>query len=96
MNFLWSNWGGSPIPDQHRATFERVARDAKADQVKIVVWGYTHIPMQALNDGVWIFNPGAVIAAGSRSCAVLSLPEYEFEVIHIDTKRAIDIDLLKI
>jgi predicted phosphodiesterase len=48
----------------------------------------------ALVDGVWIFNPGSVSAAGSRSCAVLTLPECAFEVLHTDTGEAVKIDSL--
>jgi putative phosphoesterase len=81
-------------PTSRRATFERVAREARADQAEIVVVGHTHIPMQALVDGVWIFNPGSVSAAGSRSCAVLTLPECAFEVLHTDTGEAVKIDSL--
>lgn len=78
-------------PTSRRATFERVAREAQIDQAEIVVLGHTHIPMRALVDGVWIFNPGSVTAAGSRSGAVLTLPECEFWVFDIDTGYEIDV-----
>lgn len=73
-------------PESRPATFERVAREAQAD---VVILGHTHIPMRACVGGVWIFNPGSISAAGSRTCGILTLPDCAFDVYSLDSGRQV-------
>lgn len=89
----WSNllylFPGSP---QH--IFEQVAEQTRAAGAGAVILGHTHLPMAGQVDGVWILNPGSVCGAyssGSRTCAVLTLPEYTFEVFEFETGQPVRI-----
>lgn len=67
---------------------ERVAREADAE---FVIIGHTHIPTQVQINGTHILNPGSVcrniIDRGSHTCAILTLPNFLFEVFEIDSGR---------
>lgn len=76
------------FPTSRRGTFERVAAEAQAIRSQIVILGHTHTPMAARVDNIQIYNPGSVCgiqSSGSRSCAVLTLPECKYEVFGIKT-----------
>lgn len=80
------------FPGSLSSMFKRVARHASIVQAQVVILGHTHLPMQALINDVHILNPGSVAgthASGSRSCGVLTLPEFEFSVFSIATGDAI-------
>ena len=67
-------------PESRPGLYRRVAEAAQAD---FVVLGHTHVPMLAQVGATWIANPGSVSAAGSRTCAVLSIPDGAFQVFLI-------------
>jgi putative phosphoesterase len=82
----WSNllyvFPGSP-----RRVFDQVSEQTKAAGASAVILGHTHLPMAGQVDGVWILNPGSVCgtyASGSRTCGVLTLPDYTFEVFGLE------------
>jgi putative phosphoesterase len=77
----WSNMQYL-YPNSPHDLFNLVAEAAKVD---VVVLGHTHIPMWVAVHETLIVNPGSVSADGSRTCAVLSLPEGSLEVFKIDT-----------
>jgi putative phosphoesterase len=71
-------------------------RVASAAQAEVVILGHTHLPMLAQVDGVWIVNPGSVCGthtSGSRTCAILTLPDGSFEVYDIARKRRVTADV---
>lgn len=73
------------------ARFKAIAAESRAD---VIVLGHTHEPMQTRVRGVWFFNPGSVYSGEERSshtCALLTLPECHFEVLHIGTGQRLDV-----
>jgi putative phosphoesterase len=61
---------------------------AAADGANAIIIGHTHEPMRILIDGTWIFNPGSVYQnrfVEGQSCAILSLPDFEFTVYDLAT-----------
>ncbi len=62
-------------------------RAITAPDVRAVILGHTHRPMDVQYEGLRILNPGSVEGnrhEASRSCAVLTLPSLEYEVFEID------------
>lgn len=63
--------------------FKTIAARNDAD---IILCGHTHRPMDVCYAGVRFLNPGSVCgrqSAGSRTCAVLTLPTLEFQVFDL-------------
>ncbi|MDX2162861.1 MAG: YfcE family phosphodiesterase [bacterium] len=57
------------------------------DDVKAIILGHTHVPMQMIYKDLRIFNPGSVEGnrySSTRSCAILTVPSLEYEVYEID------------
>lgn len=66
-------------------TLRRLVDYAQAD---VVIVGHTHIPMHMRVGGTHIINPGAVwseLTEDYRTCAVLWLPEFRFQVFDLRT-----------
>lgn len=77
------------------ARFKALALEARAD---VIILGHTHEPMLTRVQGVWFLNPGSVYGGeerGSHTCALLTLPECHFEVLHIVEQRVVDVPLLR-
>lgn len=71
---------------------KKVLDTANAD---IVILGHTHVPMKLKINQKWIFNSGAL--AGNRenlqrTCGILRLPEVEFELFDVDTKKPVKLE----
>ncbi len=73
-------------PQTRPYIFKRIVELADAD---ILILGHTHIPMRAHIEGRWVLNPGSVSERGSRTCAILTLPELCFSVYDIVTSEPI-------
>lgn len=78
------------MPTSGHEDFEHVASEAQAD---IVILGHTHLPMYVLINGVHLLNPGSVCHKtdfqDSRTCAVLTLPQFSFEVFRVGDGQCI-------
>ncbi len=103
---LTFNWAGKSVllahgsprnrnvfihPFKSRRVFLEVIEQAQTD---IVILGHTHEPMIVCVDEHWIFNPGSVCwldSDGSGTCAVLTLPDCQFEVYRIRHGRPIEV-----
>lgn len=91
----WSNTEhifSSVAPDVCRKIFE-------ATEADIVVLGHTHIPMKLQLDDKWILNAGALCGNRTdlkRTCGILTLPQIQFEVFDIKTKKALELETTKI
>lgn len=75
----------------HRDIYLTIIDTAQAD---IVIVGHTHEPLIVHIDDTWIFNPGSVCRLdtdGSGTCAVLTLPNCQFDVYRISHGRAIGV-----
>jgi putative phosphoesterase len=75
--------------------FRRVIDEAHAD---CIVFGHTHEPMKAQIDDVWLFNPGSVYRnrfEDTQSCAVLSLPNFEYVVYDLERGERMRIPFLR-
>lgn len=90
----WSNnihvFSQSSLP-----LFRRIIDEAQAD---CIVFGHTHEPMKAQIDNVWMFNPGSVYRnrfEDSQTCAVLSLPEFQYTVYDLQRGEPIRIPFLR-
>jgi putative phosphoesterase len=84
------------FPKTERHVFKRIVRDVDAD---IVILGHTHVPFRAWINNIWIFNPGSLCGthcAGSRTCAILTLPNVTFEVFDIASRKTIEVPFLEI
>lgn len=73
-------------PQTRPYIFKRIVELADAD---ILILGHTHIPMRAYIEGRWVLNPGSVSERGSRTCAILTLPELCFSVYDLVTGKPI-------
>jgi len=76
-------------PNDPPARFEWVAAAAESD---IVLLGHTHTPMYRVMGTTRILNPGSVChgaVAGSGTCAVLSLPEWQYTVLSVVTGQPV-------
>lgn len=76
------------FPAAPAPVFERLAKHAGREGAGAVVLGHTHLPMQTVMKGVHIVNPGSVAGTftnGSRTCAILTLPERDFKVYDIES-----------
>jgi putative phosphoesterase len=76
-------------PNAEKHVFRRITYETSAD---VVILGHTHLPMAARVRNVRIYNPGSVCGkhtGGSQSCAILTLPDYQFEVFKIHTGHAL-------
>lgn len=80
-------------PNTPQPRLRELARTADAD---IVVAGHTHQPMDLRVRGMHFINPGSVCLRasdenqqehGSYTCAVLSLPDYKFQVFDLKTGK---------
>lgn len=70
---------------------------AEAIQADIALVGHIHSPLRAKVENVWIFNPGSICGrhyAGSRTCAMLQLPESDFQVFSLDNGLLIETPVL--
>lgn len=70
--------------------------EADAD---VIILGHTHSPMQVKCRGVRFYNPGSVAKDEERSshtCAVLTLPECEYQVFKIATGKRVDVPMVTI
>jgi putative phosphoesterase len=75
---------------------ERIQQAVKEAEADILILGHTHIPMVLQYEGVWLFNPGSVYGnrdSERRTCAILTLPELQFEVFDIETGEQIRVTL---
>jgi putative phosphoesterase len=70
------------LPDSRPGLFQKIAQKSEAD---VVVLGHTHQPLYAQIGPVLILNPGSIYSVGSRTCAMLTLPQKEFTVYQVDT-----------
>lgn len=76
------------FPESDHHVFELVAHSAASD---IVILGHTHEPMIARRRGLMILNPGSVTAhRGSGTCAVLTLPEFNFTVYRVASGERVE------
>jgi putative phosphoesterase len=82
------------FPTRSRHIFERIVREAQAD---IVILGHTHMPMCIQIGKTFIVNPGAIGGNrdGQTTCAILSLPAFEFQVYSLETALVINLQHLK-
>ena len=84
------------LPTSERHVLKRVAREANAD---IVILGHTHVPLVAHVGTTWIFNPGSICGrytSGTSTCAILMLPNIEFQVFHLDSGQPLQVPLTRI
>lgn len=75
-------------------TYKTIARHSEAD---VIIFGHTHTPMQGFYEGVWFFNPGALVGGGRdnrRTCATLSIPDCRYRVFDLATGEAISVPFL--
>ncbi|MBI5927888.1 MAG: metallophosphoesterase family protein [Chloroflexi bacterium] len=73
-------------PQSRPIIFKRILKIAEAD---ILILGHTHVPMRVNVEGRWVLNPGSVSERGSRTCAILTLPEIRFVVYDIVTGKIV-------
>lgn len=87
---------GSPLsnsqylmPAMPDSMFRKILRDVDAD---IVICGHTHSPMLRKVGDMLLLNPGSVCNSPnnreSHTCAILSLPDKNFNVFFTDTGEA--------
>lgn len=74
--------------------FQRLARENMQD-ADVVILGHTHTPMRVQIGKLWVFNPGSVqgnryMYRPTHTCAILRVPELEFEVYDILTGQRAD------
>lgn len=75
------------FPDSRQSTFERLLSEYGTDY-DILILGHTHQPMHAMIEHLHIFNAGSIYGITGRdshTCAILSLPDYEFTVYDVET-----------
>ena len=73
---------------------KRLKRVLRRTSVDVVLLGHTHRPMRLRVGDVWVLNPGSVCTGRSRdshTCAVLSLPTMDFEVIDVATGATVEL-----
>ncbi len=71
------------FPDDIPKAFKRKARGFDTD---VLILGHTHRPMCIPYRGMWLVNPGSVCGQrprDSHTCAILTLPTMDFEVIEL-------------
>jgi putative phosphoesterase len=79
------------FPDMDERHFHQVSAATQAD---VIVLGHTHLPMCIRIGGRWIVNPGSVSlnrVDETRTCAVLHVPEFAFEVFDLSTQNRIPV-----
>ena len=84
------------LPTSERHVFKRVAREANTD---IVILGHTHVPLVARVGTTWVFNPGSIsgrYTSGTRTSAILTLPDIIFQVFHLDSGQPLQVPLTRI
>lgn len=79
------------FPDSHISRFQGVIDDAQSD---ILILGHTHMPMCVQVNDKWILNAGSTYRnrhADNRTCAILKLPDIQFNVYDLDTRERVNI-----
>lgn len=79
------------------ARFQAIASESDAD---IIIIGHTHEVMQVRVGDVWFLNPGSVwhnrFGSVKHTCAVLTLPDFDFEVFDIVTGYPIAVPVIEL
>jgi putative phosphoesterase len=85
------------FPDSPAKLFKGVAEEAQAD---VVIVGHTHMPLTVRVKGSCIIlNPGSIyfgFMEDASTCAVLTLPNCEFQVFDVDTGMSIEVERVDI
>jgi putative phosphoesterase len=95
--YLWEGYTvclahGTPLSNMlylfPESTPERFQEVVDAAQADIIILGHTHVVMDIRFGDVRILNPGALCGSRldheNRTCAILTLPEFKFEVWDVD------------
>ncbi len=78
------------MPGAPRVLYEQALAEAGTDTLIV---GHTHIPLQASIGGRLVLNPGSVCGmytGGSRTCAILTLPERTWQVFSLSDGHPAD------
>lgn len=74
-----------------KSPVQRFQEAVEAAQCDMIILGHTHVPMKIHFRNTWILNPGSLcynrFDDENRTCAILTLPELNFEVWDVDTGK---------
>jgi putative phosphoesterase len=83
---------------RHTNPRDFIRRALDGVRADVILLGHTHQPMRLRVGSTWVFNPGSVMvglngdimASGSGTCGLLTLPDRAFDVYAVDTGRLVD------
>lgn len=90
----WQDSSVYVFPDRPEALFREVACSVKE---QIIIMGHTHHPMMIEYQGKLLLNAGSIYGnrnTDKRTCAILTLPEIQFDLYDIDTAKLLDLKSL--
>ncbi len=109
LRFTWDNVRvllahGTPenkfetlFPESPSERFQKIAAASEAD---VLILGHTHQVMQVRVGKVWFLNPGSVwhnrFGAVKQTCALLTLPEVDFQVFDVVTGYLIGVNAIEL